>query len=95
MTECCPAREIDELYRDLEIKAAIDVDATVKLIEALEPVLAGVSTGGQLPAIPTLPGKAPAELARQAARLRGVLGPALNAGKIINLRDSLYRYQSL
>ncbi len=99
MTQHCPTQEIDELYHDLESKAAIDVDATVRIIEALERVLAGSPAnppaGGELLSPGSLPGKSPAELTRQMTRLRAAFGHSLNARKIIELRDSLYRYQSL
>lgn len=99
MSTYCPAGEFEELYRDLEIKAAIDVDATVAIIEALEKVAGGSAAGlipaGAFPASPGLPGKTPLALAEQAARLRPALLQAPYAGRLAALRDSLYRYQSL
>jgi hypothetical protein len=93
----CPA---DQLYSDLISKAALDADATLALIEALEAIFAGREEGealtgaGLTEAARALPGKTPGELAGGAAALRTLAdGPAAMA-KITALRDSLYRYQS-
>lgn len=94
------AVRLEELYIDLEKKSALDADATVSLIEALEEVFAGktadevITNTGLTESGLVLPGKSPMDLAGAVAALRGLTqSPAAMAG-ITALRDSLYRYQS-
>lgn len=99
--KACRDNCLEELYLDLEMKAAIDVDATVRLIEALEDIVGGknpdeVMLGTALiDSGLVLPGKSPMELGRKVIDLRGQGINSANLHKIIGLRNSLYRYQSL
>ncbi len=91
------ANRLDAMYRDLEVKATLDADETVRLLEALIAVFAGREPDGMIPGEPgqALPGMSPRALAGEAAALRKSSGDTLNVGSIIALRDSLYRFQSL
>lgn len=88
---------VDALCRDLEVKAALDADEAICLLEALEAVFAGgepaAAVAGAAPAART--GLAPLALAMEAAAVRNLAGGAPEVGALLALRDSLYRYQSL
>jgi hypothetical protein len=94
----CPA---DPIYADLMSKAALDAGATLTLIAALEAVFAGreeseaLAGAGVTEAVRALPGKTPGELAGETAALRVLADGPAGMAKIVALRDSLYRYQSL
>ena len=88
---------LDAMCRDLEVKAALDADEAVSLLEALMAVFAGGSPEeAAADAAPTArTGMAPLALAREAAAVRDMTGGAPDVGDFVALRDSLYRYQSL
>lgn len=94
------ADRLEELYADLTGKAALDADATVRLIEALEAVFAGGDAGkvlvdaGLENADNLLTGLLCREMAGEVAALRGQTDAAAIMARIVALRDSLYRYQS-
>lgn len=93
----CLENGLEALCFDLEKKAALDVAATVSLIEALEKILSGkdpdevcLTELGR-----SLPGRSPMELVRDIAVMRRLNENEMDLRKMVELRDSLYRYQSV
>lgn len=94
------ADRLEELYADLTSKAALDADATIRLIEALEAVFAGgdadkaLADAGLENSGNVMAGLPYREMAGEVVALRGHTDAAAVMAKIVALRDSLYRYQS-
>ncbi len=95
--KCCPENGWEAICLDLRNKAALDVDATVSLIEAFETILAGKDPdeAGLTELGRNLPGKSPVDLAREITALRGPGRNEISWPQMLELRDSLYRYQSV
>ncbi|VBB07041.1 Hypothetical protein LUCI_2285 [Lucifera butyrica] len=87
---------LEAIYHDLEVKAAVDVAAAVRLTELVATELKGKPSAAAACPETALPGR-PAAMLLQAARdiYRFSQPGSIPIEKIIELRDSLYRFQSL
>jgi hypothetical protein len=89
---------IQELYEDLYIKSAMDVEATIDLISWLENVSQGeeVLQGAHLCLeSPCLPGKLPSEVVGEFKQFWNTTTDRPSLDSILAIRSSLYRFQSL
>ncbi len=89
---------LTELYKDIYIKSAVDIDATINIISWMENLSYGVNTinhNGLISETSYLPGKPPIKLLAEFKQFYTTCANRPNLKDILELRDSLYRFQSL
>jgi len=97
-TDLVDKNYLNELYKDLYIKSAVDVDATIDIISCIEDLSRGgniINEKGVCSETSLLPGKAPMELVREFKKFGAISTKGLILDNILELRNSLYRFQSL
>jgi len=97
-TDLAENNYLNELYRDLYIKSAIDINATITIISWIEDLSRGaniVNKNGAFSETPCLPGKPPTELVADFERFWATSTKRPSLRNILELRNSLYRFQSL
>lgn len=89
---------LHELYEDLYVKSAVDINATISIISWILDLASGENVTEEYhvyPEIPYLPGKPPRELIAEFKRFRAAATGSFSLDPIFELRNSLYRFQSL
>lgn len=86
------------LYEDLYVKSAVDINATIGIISWIADLASGENLAKEYPiysGISYLPGKSPIELIDEFKRFWSTTTETFSLDNILELRDSLYRFQSL
>jgi hypothetical protein len=89
---------LHELYEDLYVKSAVDINATIGIISWILDLASGENLAEEYhvyPEISYLPGKPPRELIAEFERFRDAATASFSLDNIFELRNSLYRFQSL
>jgi hypothetical protein len=97
-TDLVEADYLNDLYKDLYIKAAMDINATIAIISWMEDISLDTSTidpSDVFSKVLHLPGKPPMELVTEFKGFWATSSKRPSLDKILDLRNSLYRFQSL
>ncbi|WP_425059365.1 hypothetical protein SCACP_40530 [Sporomusa carbonis] len=92
------AKYLQELYEDLYVKSAIDINATIGIISWIEDISRGENAAKEnwlCPETSCLPGKPPMELVAEFMKFWTTTTERPTLDSILELRNSLYRFQSL
>jgi hypothetical protein len=86
------------LYEDLYVKSAVDINATIGIISWIVDLVNGENLEKEYQVYSEfsyLPGKPPMELIAEFKRFWATVTGAFSLDNILELRNSLYRFQSL
>lgn len=89
---------LNELYEDLYLKSAIDSNATIDIISWMEDFIGGTDSVNDYVVFSEsfcLPGTPPLKLAAEFKNFWNNNTKQLSLSNILELRNSLYRFQSL
>jgi len=89
---------LNQLYKDLNLKSAMDINATIDIISRIEDLSQGENYetfNGMFAETLHLPGKAPMELIAEFKKFWATHPERHSLSNILELRNSLYRFQSL
>jgi hypothetical protein len=86
------------LYEDLYVKSAVDINATIGIISWIVELASGGNLAKEYQVyseISYLPGKPPIELITEFKKFWATTTETFSLDNILELRNSLYRFQSL
>jgi len=89
---------LNELYKDLYLKSSMDVNATIDIISRIEDLSCGASAVANNEIISQtscLPGKQPMTLVTDFEKFWATTTQHPSLNNLLELRNSLYRFQSL